>query len=53
MGTLYQVEDIQFKYSLGVQSIQALRGLSCKIDAGDFVCLSGPSGSGKSTFVKL
>lgn len=31
----------------------ALRGISAKVDRGEFLYLSGPSGAGKSTFLRL
>lgn len=42
--------DIQKEYENGTR---ALKGISLRIDDGDFVFLVGPSGSGKSTIVKL
>jgi cell division transport system ATP-binding protein len=42
--------DIQKEYDNGTK---ALRGISMRIDDGEFAFLVGPSGSGKSTIIKL
>ncbi len=40
-------------YKLGTVEVQALRGLSLKVDAGKMVSVIGPSGSGKTTLLNI
>ena len=35
----------------GAQAFEAVQGLDCQIEAGQFVCILGPSGCGKSTLL--
>jgi len=40
-------------YQMGSTQINALDGLDCTIDKGEYVALMGPSGSGKSTLMNV
>jgi putative ABC transport system ATP-binding protein len=50
---ILRLVDVGKTYATGSVEVEALHGISMKVDRGEYVAIMGPSGSGKSTLMHI
>ena len=53
MSTIIRVENLRRDFEVGIEVVQALKGINFTVSEGEFVSIMGTSGSGKSTLLNI
>ncbi|WP_255695483.1 ABC transporter ATP-binding protein [Pedobacter sp. MC2016-14] len=53
MGKILEIREVKREFTMGTETVRALKGVSFDVNAGEFVTIMGSSGSGKTTLLNM
>jgi len=51
--TILEIRELKREFTMGAETVRALKGISFTVQAGEFVTIMGSSGSGKTTLLNI
>ncbi len=51
--TILDIKNLKREFKMGSETVRALKGISFRVEAGEFVTIMGSSGSGKTTLLNI
>src|ERR1700748_2890175 len=50
---ILEIKELKREFTMGVETVRALKGINFTVEAGEFVTIMGSSGSGKTTLLNI
>ena len=50
---IIKTNQLKRSFSLGSETVEALKGIDLEVSKGEFISIMGPSGSGKTTLMNI
>lgn len=50
---ILEIKDLKREFTMGVETVRALKGINFTVETGEFVTIMGSSGSGKTTLLNI